>query len=140
LELSCHFIDSTTWFQRVDVSIRTTRSAADPLNLRPQAARLETRRNYLSNRVVEAWNMVPGDIKRCKTVSSLKMHTEATERLRWRTHRTAKRENQPAAGPHPEPDTTRHMRDPTWVIECKQKRNKKIRIGEPSPNYCAGPY
>ncbi len=47
-------VDSSTWFQRVDASIRTTRSAADPLNLRPQAARLETRRNFFSNRVVEA--------------------------------------------------------------------------------------
>ena len=65
-------VDSTTWFQRVDASIRTTRSAADPLNLRPQAARLETRRNFFSNRVVEAWNAIPGDIKRSKTVSSFK--------------------------------------------------------------------
>jgi hypothetical protein len=46
--------------QRVDASIRTTRSAADPLNLRPQAARLETRRNFFSNRVVVAWNAIPG--------------------------------------------------------------------------------
>ncbi len=65
-------VDSTTWDQRVDVSNRTTRSAADPLNLRPQAARLETRRNFFSKRVVEAWNMVPGDRKRSKTVSSFK--------------------------------------------------------------------
>jgi hypothetical protein len=65
-------VDSTTWFQKVDVSIRTTRSAADPLNLRPQAARLETKRNFFSNRVVEAWNMVPGDINPAKTVSSFK--------------------------------------------------------------------
>ena len=65
-------VDSSTWFQRVDVSIRTTRSAGDPLNLRPQAAKLETRRNFFSNRVVEAWNVIPGDIKRSKTVSSFK--------------------------------------------------------------------
>jgi hypothetical protein len=66
-------VDSTTWFQRVDASVRTTRSAADPLNLRPQAAKLETRRNFFSNRVVEAWNAIPGgDIKRSKTVSSFK--------------------------------------------------------------------
>ncbi len=67
-------VDSTgtTWFQRVDVSIRTTRSAADPLNLKPLAARLETRKNFFSNRVVEAWNIVPGEIKRVKTVSSFK--------------------------------------------------------------------
>jgi hypothetical protein len=65
-------VDSATWLQRVDVSIRTTRSAADPLNLEPQAARLQTRRNFFSKRVVEAWNMVPGEIKRSKTVSSIK--------------------------------------------------------------------
>jgi len=67
-------VDSTgtTWFQRVDVSIRTTRSAEDPLNLKPQAARLETRKNFFSNRVVEAWNMVPGVIKRSKAVGSFK--------------------------------------------------------------------
>jgi hypothetical protein len=34
--------------------------------------RLETRRNFFSNRVVEAWNMVPGDTKRAKTVSGFK--------------------------------------------------------------------
>jgi hypothetical protein len=55
----------------VDVSIRTTRSATGPLNLKPQAARLETR-NFFSKRVVEAWNMVPGVIKRSKTVRSFK--------------------------------------------------------------------
>jgi hypothetical protein len=38
----------------------------------PKAARLETRRNFFSNRVVEAWNMVPGVIKRSNTVSSFK--------------------------------------------------------------------
>ena len=27
-------VDSTMWFQKVDTSVRTTRSAADPLNLR----------------------------------------------------------------------------------------------------------
>jgi hypothetical protein len=42
------------------------------VNLRPQAARLETRRNFFSNRDVEAWNMIPGDIKRAKTVASFK--------------------------------------------------------------------
>jgi hypothetical protein len=40
--------------------------------LRPQAARLETRRNFFSNRVVEAWNVIPGDIKRSKRVTVLK--------------------------------------------------------------------
>jgi hypothetical protein len=36
------------------------------------ASRLETRINFFSNRVVEAENMVPGVIKRLKTVSTFK--------------------------------------------------------------------
>jgi hypothetical protein len=33
-------VNSEVWFQKVDGAERLTRSAADPLNLRPQAARL----------------------------------------------------------------------------------------------------
>jgi hypothetical protein len=47
---------------RADDSINTTRRAADPLNWK----------NFFTNRVVEVWNMVPGMIKRSKTVSSFK--------------------------------------------------------------------
>jgi ribonuclease P/MRP protein subunit RPP40 len=116
-------VDSSTWFQGVDVSIRTTRSAADPLNLRPQAARLETRRNFFSNRVGEAWNVIPGDIKRSKTVSSFKNAYRRYREKWWRTPRTAKRRI-PANGGTT--SGTRHIqRDPTWVNGCKQTRNKK---------------
>ncbi len=42
------------------------------------------------NRVVEAWNMVPGVVKRSKTVSSFKnVYAEGTERTRWKTPRLA---------------------------------------------------
>ncbi len=51
------------------------------------------------------------------------MHTDATERIWWRTPRTAKR-RKPASGGTT--SGTRHiLRDPTWVIGCKQTRNKK---------------
>jgi hypothetical protein len=43
------------WFQKVHGSERLTRSATDPLNLRPQAARLEERMKFFSNRIVEDW-------------------------------------------------------------------------------------
>jgi hypothetical protein len=42
---------------------------ADPLNLKPQAARPEI---SSQTEFVEAWNMVPGVIKRSKTVNSFK--------------------------------------------------------------------
>jgi hypothetical protein len=58
----------------VDASIRTTRSAADPLNLKQPSARLEIRRNFFSSRAVDAWKiMVLSGIKSPKTVNSFKM-------------------------------------------------------------------
>jgi hypothetical protein len=65
-------VDSATWFQRVDTSVRTTRSATDPLNLRAQPARLDIRRNFFSNRVIEPWNLVPSELKNARTVGYFK--------------------------------------------------------------------
>jgi hypothetical protein len=42
------------------------------MNLRHQAARLEVRRNFFSQRVVENWNKVPTNIKMACTVNSFK--------------------------------------------------------------------
>ena len=53
--------------------VRVTRMAADPLNVRQQASRLDIRRQFYSQRVVDAWNKVPTDIKNSVTVSSFKM-------------------------------------------------------------------
>jgi hypothetical protein len=61
--------------------------------------------------------MVPGVIKRSKTVSIQKAQREhGGKRLGW--HRDG---NQPVAGPHPDLDTSYE----TWVIRCKSTRNKK---------------
>jgi ribonuclease P/MRP protein subunit RPP40 len=70
-----HVIDkvqSSTWFEQVDTSVRTTRSAADPLNLKQQTVRLDLRRNFFSVRAVEGWNMVSRDIKNARTVQIFK--------------------------------------------------------------------
>jgi hypothetical protein len=37
-----------------------------------QAARLEARRNFFSNRVIDSWNQLPTHVKNVKTVSSFK--------------------------------------------------------------------
>jgi hypothetical protein len=55
-------VDSQIWFQLE----RHTRSTADPLNLRPQAARLDPRRNFFANRVVEDWNKIPLEVRKLK--------------------------------------------------------------------------
>ncbi len=63
---------SDSWFCPVNNVERSTRSTADPLNLRAQAARLEVRKNFFSNRVVEDWNKIPASLKKAKTVKSFK--------------------------------------------------------------------
>ncbi len=54
-------VNSETWFTSVTESGRPTRSAADPLNLR-----LEIRRQFFSQRVVESWNKIPASLKQEK--------------------------------------------------------------------------
>jgi hypothetical protein len=65
-------VKSDTLFVRADQSNVQTRSATGPMNLRHQAARLEVRRNFFSQRVVENWNKVPTNIKMACTVNSFK--------------------------------------------------------------------
>ena len=61
-----------TWFEMASDGQRVTRQAADPLNIRPRAARLEIRRNFFSHRVVEKWNVIPAEVKSSVSVMSFK--------------------------------------------------------------------
>ena len=65
-------VKSETWFTSVTESGRPTRSAADPLNLRPQTSRLEIRRQFFSQRVVESWNKISASLKQAKNVKCFK--------------------------------------------------------------------
>ncbi len=65
-------VESSTWFQMASESIRTTRQAADPLKLRPTSAKLEVRRNFFTQRVVQDWNKIASDIKSAHSVESFK--------------------------------------------------------------------
>ena len=65
-------VEHGTWFHLVADGGRATRSADCPLNLRQMAARLEVRRNFFSNRVIDSWNQLPTHVKNVKTVSSFK--------------------------------------------------------------------
>jgi hypothetical protein len=62
----------STWFTSVTESGRPTRSAANPLNLRPQASMPEIRRQFFSQRVVESWNKIPASLKQAKNVKCFK--------------------------------------------------------------------
>jgi ribonuclease P/MRP protein subunit RPP40 len=65
-------VDYTTWFQLASETGRATTSADDTLNLRPKTTRLEVRRHFFSNRVVEGWNQIPSEIKNARNVSCFK--------------------------------------------------------------------
>ena len=65
-------VNSDTWFTMGREGQRMTRGNAHPLSLKQQRARLEVRRNFFSQRVVESWNKIPTVIKDTKNVSSFK--------------------------------------------------------------------
>jgi len=65
-------VDRATWFDMASSGQRATRQAADPLNIRPKASRLEVRRQFFSQRVVEDWNGVPEQVKSAVTVIGFK--------------------------------------------------------------------
>ena len=52
--------------------LRLTRGNAHPLSLKKQRSRLEVRRNFFSQRIVDSWNNIPPVIKDTKTVNSFK--------------------------------------------------------------------
>ena len=65
-------VDSGTWFERASDGIKATRLAADPLNIKQRAARLEIRRNFFSQRVVDDWNKIPSSVKGSVSVNGFK--------------------------------------------------------------------
>ena len=76
-------VERSTWFDMASSGQRATRQAADPLNIRPKAARLEVRRHFFSQRVVERWNEIPEKVKSAESVigfkSGLKKHLQSMQ-------------------------------------------------------------
>jgi hypothetical protein len=52
-----------TWFERVKRDGVLTRRAADPLNVKIPAARLDLKKNFFSVRVCKKWNNLPSEIQ-----------------------------------------------------------------------------
>jgi hypothetical protein len=59
-------VDKSSWFEMAASTGRVTRLAADPLNLKVPVAKLEVRKNFYSQRIPEAWNQIPAEIKQAK--------------------------------------------------------------------------
>ncbi len=56
-------VNKETWFQMAAQSERATMSHDGLLNLRPKPCRLEVRRIFSSNRVIDSWNKIPHAVK-----------------------------------------------------------------------------
>jgi hypothetical protein len=65
-------LDHTTWFEKAEDGLRTTRSTADPYNLKVKHGRLDPRRNFFIIRVIEDWNRIPAEVNRVDNSESLK--------------------------------------------------------------------
>jgi hypothetical protein len=65
-------VNKETWFKSVRETGRFTCSDVDQLNLRPQASRLEVRRHFFSQRVIEDWNKIHASLKQAKNVKCFK--------------------------------------------------------------------
>ncbi len=65
-------VERSTWFDMASSGQRATRQAADPMNIRPKAARLEVRRQFFSQRVVGNWNEIPEKVKSAGSVIAFK--------------------------------------------------------------------
>ena len=65
-------VSSETWFTMATDEQRRTRGAIHPLSLRGQRVRLDIRKNFFSQRVIDSWNAVPAVIKDAATINSFK--------------------------------------------------------------------
>lgn len=59
-------------FQRDSTTRNITRNQSEPLNLVKQNSRLEVRKNFFTNRIVESWNSVPSEIKHSTSTDKFK--------------------------------------------------------------------
>ncbi len=69
-------VNKDTWFSALP-SDRVTRAAADPLNFKRGLCRQDIRRHFFSQRVLEAWNNIPANLKNAKSVAAFRTGYQA---------------------------------------------------------------
>ena len=75
-------VNRETWFKLYDQEHgRVTRLAADPLNIRSQPSRLDLRKHFFTNRVVELWNSLPSEVKNARNVEQFKSKFDTHQKL-----------------------------------------------------------
>ena len=66
-------VNPDSWFQRVDITSRTTRYTSYHLNLEQQRSNLEIRRNFFTVRAITEWNNLPAEAREAKDVRKFKL-------------------------------------------------------------------
>jgi hypothetical protein len=56
-------LESGMWFEHARDAVHTTRSGADPQNIKNKTGWLEIRKHFFSVRVISDWNKIPAEIK-----------------------------------------------------------------------------
>ena len=71
-------VDRSTWFNLVsEHSSRNTRLTTDPLNIAIKKSRLDLRKHFYTNRVVEKWIALPPELKNSLSISQFKSNYDA---------------------------------------------------------------
>ena len=71
-------VDYKQWFTLIgDDNRRPTRGAYYPLNISPQRCRLDVRQNFFPNRVANAWNSLPHDMRQNLSLSAFKTNLKS---------------------------------------------------------------
>ena len=65
-------VNSEIFFKLANPSAYVTRLTSCPYNITPQISRLDIRKNFYSNRVINTWNSLPSDLKEAPSVASFK--------------------------------------------------------------------
>jgi hypothetical protein len=65
-------LDPNIWFEKASRDGVVMRQAADPLNVKILAARLDLSKNFFSVRVCDKWNSLQSEIKNSENVKSFK--------------------------------------------------------------------
>ena len=74
-------VDPSSWFSMASDSERVTRQSADPLNIRPGTPRLDIRRYFYSQRVIDSGTVYLMISKNPCLLMPSRMPTEGTEML-----------------------------------------------------------
>jgi hypothetical protein len=65
-------LDPKIWFEKAGGAAHAKQSGADPYNIKAKTERLESMRQFFTERVISDWNRMPAEIKACPGAGGFK--------------------------------------------------------------------